>query len=242
MSDRRHSSRDDSRDRRTFPRPPLWLNLLLLLIAGATFAYARYHHNEVKQKSAVLFRATPSSPAEINKIRDELSTMDLSRAQLAKQLDSRMQYLQDLNSGQFYIAVDTGRRKLYLRLGKEVVREADVELGEARTVKAPSGISWTFVPVKGSFNVSDKQTDYPWRVPEWVYALNGDKPPAERPTVQNGLGRYVLVLQDNYVIHSPPPPDSPLAGHAKPGSIMVPEADLAAIWPRISNQTRVYIF
>ncbi|MCU1245849.1 MAG: hypothetical protein JWN02_1759, partial [Acidobacteria bacterium] len=151
MSDRRHISRGDSPDRRTFPRPPLWLNLLLLIIAGTTFAYARYHRNEVKQKSAVLFRATPSSPAEMNKIRDELSTMDLSRAQLAKQLDSRMQYLQDLNSGQFYIAVDTERRKLYLRLGKEVVREADVELGEAKTVKAPSGTSWTFVPLKGSF-------------------------------------------------------------------------------------------
>jgi hypothetical protein len=242
MSDRRHNSRDDSRDRRTFPRPPLWLNLLLLVIAGATFAYARVHRNEMKQKSAVLFRATPSSPAEMNKIRDELSSMDLTRTQLAKQLDSRMQYLQDLNSGQFYLAVDTEHRKLYLRLGKEVVREADVELGDAKTVKTPSGTTWTFVPVKGSFNVSDKQTDYPWRVPEWVFALNGTKAPDERPTVQNGLGRYVLVLQDNYVIHSPPPPDSPLAGQAKPGSIMVPEADLAAIWPRISNQTRVYIF
>ena len=50
----------------------------------------------------------------------------------------------------------------------------------------------------------------------------------------NGLGRYVIFLPNSYVIHSPPPPDSPLQG-PKPGSFMVPEADLAAIWPRITN-------
>ena len=65
---------------------------------------------------------------------------------------------------------------------------------------------------------------------------------AERPTIRNGLGKYVVSLQDNYVIHTPPPDDSPLHGTAKPGSIMVSEADLAAIWPRIDRQTRVYIF
>ena len=48
-------------------------------------------------------------------------------------------------------------------------------------------------------------------------------------------------LPDNYVIHSPPPAKSPLHG-PKPGSFMVPEADMAAIWPRISTATRVYIF
>jgi hypothetical protein len=51
----------------------------------------------------------------------------------------------------------------------------------------------------------------------------------------------VIFLPDGYVIHSPPPPESPLQG-PKPGSFMVSEADLAALWPRITNQTRVYIF
>jgi len=84
--------------------------------------------------------------------------------------------------------------------------------------------------------------NYDWPVPEWVYAMNREPVPAARGTVANGLGRYVIMLPDNYVIHSPPPEGSPLHGKPKPGSFMVPEADLAAIWPRISKTTRVYIF
>jgi hypothetical protein len=71
--------------------------------------------------------------------------------------------------------------------------------------------------------------------------MNGAAPPKSRPTVANGLGRYVIALGNQYVIHSPPPSDSPLKG-AKPGSFMVPEADLAAIWKRIGPETRVYVF
>jgi hypothetical protein len=78
-------------------------------------------------------------------------------------------------------------------------------------------------------------------VPEWVYRMDGRKPPKNLPTVANGLGRYVIVLGSDYVIHSPPPPDSPLKG-VKPGSFMVSEADLAAIWPRVGAATRVYVF
>jgi hypothetical protein len=71
--------------------------------------------------------------------------------------------------------------------------------------------------------------------------MKGEKPPRQLPVVKNGLGRYVILLPNDYVIHSPPPADSPLKG-AKPGSFMVPEADLAAIWKRIGPETRVYVF
>jgi hypothetical protein len=71
--------------------------------------------------------------------------------------------------------------------------------------------------------------------------MRGEPRPASPRVVRNGLGRYVIVLANNYIIHSPPPPESPLQG-PKPGSFMAPEDDLAAIWPRISKETRVYIF
>ncbi len=51
--------------------------------------------------------------------------------------------------------------------------------------------------------------------------------------------RFVIHLPNGHTIHSPPRAG---AKHAKPGSFMVPEADLAAIWDRISTATRVYIF
>jgi hypothetical protein len=228
-------------ERRSFPRPPLWLNLLLLIIAAATFAYAKHQRNEIDTKSAILFRPTANSPAELNRIRDELAQMDLSGAQLAREIDGRVKYLESLKGAQFYISIDTQKKTLQFRFGKDVVRECPVEIGEAKTITGRNGKTWTFLPLKGGFNVTGKEEGYVWAIPEWLYAMRGESAPAERRVVANGLGKYVIFLPNNYVIHSPPPPDSPLQG-PKPGSFMVPEADLAAIWPRITNQTRVYIF
>lgn len=233
--------RPHGRERRSFPRPPLWLNLLLLAIAAATFLYAKHQRDVIDAKTAILFRHNENSPAELNRMRDELSQMDLTEAQLKHEIDGRMQYLQSLQSQEFYISIDTQKKKMQFRLGPAVVRESDVQIGEAKTIKSPAGKTWTFLPPKGGFSVTGKEDGSSWAVPEWVYAMRGERAPAERPTVPNGLGRYVIFLPDGYVIHSPPPPDSPLQG-PKPGSFMVPEADLAAIWPRITNQTRVYIF
>jgi hypothetical protein len=243
MSDRRRVERPESTDRRSFPRPPLWLNLLLLVIAAATFAYAKHQRDVIAEKTALLFKPSPTNPAELVRVRQDLSDMDLTRAQLAQQLDGRLQLLQGLNAEQFYIAVDTSKKKFYFRFGKDIVREADAVVGAQRKVTSKDGRTWTFIPAKGAFTVSSKQTDYDWPVPDWVYAMNSQPAPSGRPAIANGLGKYVIALPNDYVIHSPPPPDSPLAGTPKPGSIMLPEADLEAIWPRIvAGQTRVYIF
>jgi len=228
-------------ERRKWPRPPLWLNLFLLVAAAATFAFAQHQHESINQKTARLFEPAPRANAELNRVRDQLADMDLTEEQLGHELDAKLDYLHSLQSEEFYIAIDTTKKKLWLRLGKEVVREADVEIGEAAAIKG-DGRTWTFVPLKGGFTVVSKSDDYSWPVPEWIYAMNHQPIPAARPSIPNGLGHYIVVLPDNYVLHSPPPDASPLHGRPKPGSIMVPEADLAAIWPRITTSTRVYIF
>ena len=228
-------------ERRSFPRPPLLLNLILLIIAAATFAYAKHQRNEIVEKSAVLFRPAPNSPAELNRVRDDLAQMELTRDQLVKELDGRMQYLQSQQGADFYISIDTAKKKMQFRIGKSVVREADVQIGEAKTITSRDGKTWTFYPVKGAFNVVGKDDSYESPVPEWVYALHNQPLPARRPVLHNWLGHYVIFLPNNYVVASPPPPESPLQG-PKPGSFMVPEDDLAAIWPRITTDTRVYIF
>jgi hypothetical protein len=234
-------ARPYGRERRSFPRPPLWLNLLLLIIAATTFAYAKHQRDVIDAKTSILFRPSANSPAELNRMRDELSQMDLTQAQLAREIDGRMQYLQSLQSEEFYVSIDTQRKKLQFRLGPAVVRETDVQIGEAKMIKSPTGKTWTFLPLKGGFSVTGKEEGYVWAVPAWVYAMHGEREPVVPEGVPNGMGRYVIFLPNSYVIHSPPPPESPLQG-PKPGSFMVSDADLAAIWPRITNQTRVYIF
>jgi len=227
-------------ERRRFPRPPLWLNLLLLIIAAASFAYAKHQRDVIRRKTVILFR-NENSPAELNRMRDDLAQMDLTKEQLATELDGRMQFMQAQQGQNFYISIDTQKKKMQFRIGKSVVREADIQIGEATTVTSRDGKTWTFSPLKGAFNVVDKDDNYDSPVAEWVYAMRNQPAPADRLTIHNWLGHYIILLPNHYVIQSPPPPDSPLQG-PKPGSYMVPEEDLAAIWPRISNETRVYIF
>jgi hypothetical protein len=159
---------------------------------------------------------------------------------LASALDARLKRVEAAKRNEFYVSIDTKRKTFSFRFADKTLRDAPVEVGPPQTIVAGKK-KWTFAPLSGSFNVAGKYQDQGWRVPEWAYLRNDGKPPRTRPTVKNGLGKYVILLGNDYVIHSPPSPESPLKG-AKPGSFMVPEEDLAAIWPRIGPETRVYVF
>src|SRR5260370_3632306 len=98
--------------------------------------------------------------------------MDLTKEQLARELDSKLEYLQDMQGDQFYLAIDTQKKRLYLRLGKDVVREADVQIGEGRTIREPGGKTWTFLPLKGAFSVVGNDDSYRCRGPAWLSTLN----------------------------------------------------------------------
>ena len=241
MSDRRHSDRPDGHDRRSFPRPPLWLNLLILLAGIAGILYARQHRDRVSTEFADVITEQARTPADVKKMKDELAEMDLARGQLEKELQGRMKFVSSLKSENFYLSIDTKARKLRFYYGDTVLREADITIGESRSVETP-GKKWTFMPVKGAFSVEAKIVGYDWQIPEWVYAMNGQPAPPQRPTVNGGLGNYVIFLGNGYVIHTPPSEASPLKG-AKPGSYMVSEDVLRAVWPRIhKGKTPVYIF
>lgn len=241
MPERRSESRPDGPDRRSFPRPPLWLNLLLLLLGIGGVLFARHHREVVSKTFAGVIAEEARTPRDVRRAKEQLAEMDLTRGALEKELEGRMKFVGSLKSEDFYLSIDTRARKLRFLYGDTILREADLTIGESRTVTMP-GKSWTFVPLKGAFAVEGKLVDYAWQVPEWMYAMRGEAVPAERPTIPGGLGKYVLFLGNGYVIHSPPAAGSPLQG-AKPGSYMVPDDVLAAIWPRInSGKTPVYIF
>jgi hypothetical protein len=241
MPERRRERRPGAADRRSFPRPPLWLNIALLLVAILGAGAAKLHRDRLDTQFNALLHQNDSTPAEMARLRSELSGLNLTREELARELDSRLKYMEGQQSERFYLALDTTRRKLILHYGEDIVREADLQVGPPATLEAPDGRSWTFVPLKGAFTVRGKDSGGSWQVQPWVYVLNGEPVPAARPAIAGGLGRYVVHLPNNYVIHSPPAEESPLRG-PKPGSFMVPEEDLRAIWPRIDKNTRVFIF
>lgn len=218
----------------------MWLNLLLLFLGVGGVLYARHHREQVATRFARVIAEETRTPADVRKVKEELAEMDLSRDQLRRELEGRLKFMTSLQSENFYLSIDTKQRKLRFYYGDTVLREADVAIGESRTIRS-RGKQWTFVPLKGAFPVEAKLVGYDWRVPEWVYAANGEPAPARRPLIENGLGRYVIFLPNGYAIHSPPSEDSPLQG-AKPGSYMAPEDVLRAIWPRIHKGTQVFIF
>lgn len=242
MPERRKEKRPDAPDRRSFPRPPLWLNLLLLALGLAGTLFARYHREKVEVRYADVLRQQQRTPTDLAQMKEELAEMDLTRQELERELAGRMKFVQSLKSEDFYLAVDTQAKKLRFYYGDTVLREGEIVVGEQKTIKGSGGKTWTFIPVKGSFPIQAKVVDHAWKVPEWVYAMQGQPVPDTPPVVERGLGRYVLFLPNGYVIHSAPSEASPLKG-AKPGSIMASEDDLRAIWPRIhKDKTQVYIF
>ncbi|MGA7614650.1 MAG: L,D-transpeptidase [Thermoanaerobaculia bacterium] len=242
MPERRKEKRPASSDRRSFPRPPLWLNLTVLILALTLVSVAKIHRIRLNQQFQHFVAADQSSPEELRQLRNQLASMDLSREEMKQELDSRLGMIEGLRSDEFYLSIDHARGKLYLYYGDKIIREADVRVGSSATIRTRDGAKqWTFVPLRGAFRVTGKRVGLDWKIPEWVYVREGRPVPAERPSIEGGLGNYVIFLPNHYVIHSPPADSSPLRG-PKPGSFMVPEEDLRAIWPRIEKGMQVYIF
>lgn len=227
---------------RKLPRPPLWLNLALLAFATVVGGAAKIERRSLDRRFSALVRQNRSAPVEIQRLRRDLSDMQLDEKTLSRELGARLKYIENLENDAFAIVLDTQNRRFGFQLGDHRVREAPLEVGPPRTIESPSGKRrWSFVRLTGAFNVQRKAVGASWNVPEWVYVANGAPVPSPLPEIPEGLGRYVIELPGGYVIHSPPPPGSPLTG-PKPASFLVPESDLAAIWRRIGPGTRVYVF
>ena len=225
---------------RKLPRPSAGFLFVLFLLVGIGGVGAAVHRRILEADFEARVARSQATPFEIKRIRAELADLELDQKTLGKALDARLKLMAAAKRNEFYIGIDTKRKEFSFHFADKTLRDAPLEVGAARTIEAGKK-KWTFAPLTGAFSVAGKSDSAAWRVPEWVYRMKGEKPPRQLPVVKNGLGRYVILLGNDYVIHSPPPADSPLKG-AKPGSFMVPEADLAAIWKRIGPETRVYVF
>ncbi|HET7433596.1 MAG TPA: hypothetical protein VFN10_02665 [Thermoanaerobaculia bacterium] len=240
MSDRRHQERPETSERRSFPRPPLWLNLLLIVLGIGGVIFARTRRERVETEFKHVIQEEQRTPDDVKKLKEQLAEMGLTRDALQRELESRKKMIANLKAEDFYLSIDTAKKKWRFNYGDTTLRDGDLTVGDSKTITG-NGKSWTFVPLKGAFGVEAKYVDYAWEVPDWVYAMNGQPAPATSPTLTGGLGKYVVFLPNGYVIHSPPDASSPLKT-AKPGSFMMSDADLRAIWPRLHKGTPVYIY
>ena len=213
MLGRRGKERGGTSDRRDLPRPSLGLNIFLIAASAAALIFAAGQRRRIEAEYSRVFNKTSGGSPELNEVKAELAEMVLAKDALNAELDSRLAYLEKRKSLDFFLSIDTAGGRLSLNFGNNTVRDAKVEVGAPITFEGPNGKILSLAPLKGAFNVADK--------------------------AENGLWRYVILLPNGYVIHSPP--TSGRRG-PKPGSFMASEADLKAIWDRITPETRVYIF
>jgi len=228
------------RGRRLY-RPPVAWSLGLLFVGVALGAAAVIHRGRLEERFQALVLRGRSAPFEVQRVRRDLAALSLDEDALERELKARLAAVEEQASTEFYLVLDPKAKKMSLRVGDRIVREAALETRPPRPIRTASGESLPPAPLSGAFTVREKLEAPAWKPPAWVWAEAGRAVPTPLPELSGGLGRYVVVLTDEVVLHSPPPADSPLQG-PKPGSFLAPEADLAAIWKRIGPETRVYVF
>jgi hypothetical protein len=222
-------------------RPPLAASLALLLFAVGLAAFATWQRKRLDARFDALVLRGETAPFEIQRIRRDLAAFDLDEKALSRELDARLAASEEEESSDFYLVLDTKAKQMSLRVGDRIVREAPLAVGPPRTIRTASGENVSEPPLSGAFSVRQKLERPSWKPPASVWTAAGRRVPSPLPEIRGGLGRYVIVLAEDVVLHSPPPPESPLQG-PRPGSFEAPEADLGAIWKRLGKDTRVYVF
>ena len=228
------------RSRKVF-RPPLLFSLCLLLFGVLLGAFAVLHRRTLDARFGAVVSGSRAAPFEVQRVRRDVVALDLDEKALEAELSARLASIDAQGLEEFHLDCDTKSKKLVFRFGEIVVREASLEVGPPRPIVSASGDRMPAAPLSGVFTVRQKMERPSWKPPAWLWAQAGLPVPSPLPSIPGALGRYVIVLTDDVVLHSPPPPDSPLKG-ARPGSLMAPERDLAAIWKRIGTDTRVHVF
>lgn len=211
------------------------LVVLLLVATGVVLWRGWRYHREEAYYSARL-------SADERALRDRILEARSRHAALGLALLRRELRIRSAERRQLHLALSLDSGYLDLRHGPVTVRRARIQVGPDTVVRTPDGRIWRLVRPLGERRIARKLREPTIELPPWVYVLRGQPiPPPEARRVPGGLGRYVLLLDDGTEIYSPPR-QGPLQGWVKPGGILVPEADLAAIFDAVSEDVPVYIY
>ena len=227
---------DLSRDHPLFFGGMLTIGLVLLF---ATIAMAVRIPNYRNQAAALDARMSETE----RETRDRILNSEARRRDLAMALLQRELRLRAVEENAVHLAISITDSTLSLRHGDATLREAPITVGPDSTVTGSDGQNWRLVQALGERHLVEKQRDADLIVPEWVYHARGEEVPSTTERrVDDGLGSYLLRLDDGTEIHTRPT-TGPFAVGARPaGFIVENEGDLAAIFEAISVDTPVYIY
>ena len=223
------------RDHPVFFWGTLGIALLLLIAAGTVAVRIPAYQREAAEIDRRMDEEERSTRDRILEFRTEKSA-------LAVALLQRELRLKAMEEKGLHLAVSTEDSTLYLRMGPATLRRIPVVVGGDSVIRAPDGRTWRFVRALGERHVQEKAVGESYTIPEWAYIASNQPVPAEGRTMEEGLGQYVLRLDDGTEIYSRPD-EGPFATGVKPASFVVEdEAGLRAIFDAIKVETPVYIY
>lgn len=144
----------------------------------------------------------------------------------------------------FYIVVDTGENRLYVKKGSEVVRQAVVSCGSGDILQDPGGKrKWVFDTPRGEYVVKSKITNPYWVKPDWAFIEEGEPiPKNQEERVEAGsLGDYALGFGDGYFIHGTLYTRL-LGRNVTHGCVRVGDDDLKEIFKIVPLGAKIYIY
>lgn len=174
--------------------------------------------------------------------RDRILDSRARRSALAVALLQRELRLKAMEENRMHLAISLEDSTLALRHGNATLRKVPIQIGADSVIRAPDGRTWRFVRALGERHLRSKEVSPDYVVPEWVYISRGEQvPPEDQRQIKEGLGRYVMRLDDGTEIYTLPQ-TGPLANQVKPASFVVAEKDMQAIFDAVKADIPVYIY
>lgn len=254
----KYMANNESRDVQPAPpntrRPWIWSEhpvffwaMLLLMggLLGAAAVIARRVPEYQREAALLNQRMTAAERAT----RDRLMHAETKRSELAIGLLRRELRIKAMQQKGVHLAISLEDSTLYLMHGRVPMRQARLQIGGDSVIRADDGRTWRLVRPVGERRLARRLYNSTYTVPEWVYVSRGlPIPPDSNRKIKDGLGVYVIELNDGTEIYSIPR-RGPLAARGdsvpaqpKPASFMAEEKDLGAIIDAVSKDTPVFIY
>ena len=152
--------------------------------------------------------------------------------------------LEKISPNGMYIAIDTGRNRLYLEKGQKIILEAVCSTGNGKILMAPDKKrTWEFDTPRGERRIVKKVYRPVWTKPDWAFIEEGERLPtsfSER-VEEDMLGDYALHIGDAYMIHGTLY-QRLLGRSVTHGCIRLGDDDLEKVYKLSAVGTPVFIF